>query len=66
MPHSMRMITSSCLVTAWLALISLTVWAWQSAARSPIVPIGMVLGISLEEGTVYYRTVGSRRLTLDV
>ncbi len=65
MPHvSSRVIKSGCKVTAWLALVLLTLWSWQAppiASR----PDWNELGISLEEGKVY-RASGSRRLTLDV
>jgi acetyl esterase/lipase len=48
----------------WLSVIALTVWAWRSP---PIAdgPDWNALGVSFSEGLVY-RTVGSRRSTLDV
>jgi acetyl esterase/lipase len=49
---------------AWLGVIALTVWAWRTPAIADR-PHWDALGISLSEGRVY-RTVGSRRLALDV
>ena len=49
---------------AWLGVISLTAWAW----RTPPIADGPnwdALGVSLSTERVY-RTVGSRRMTLDV
>jgi acetyl esterase/lipase len=49
---------------AWLGVFALTVWAW----RTPSIADGPdwdALGVSLSKGQVY-RTVGSRRLTVDV
>ena len=49
---------------AWLTVTSLTVWSWRTAPL-PRQPDWAGAGISLNEGRVY-RTVGSRRVTLDV
>jgi acetyl esterase/lipase len=51
-------------VIASLGVIALTVWAWRTPAIADRPDWG-ALGISLSEGRVY-RTVGSRRLALDV
>ena len=51
-------------VIAWLGVIAMTVWAWQTP---PIAdgPDWDALGVSFSEGLVY-RAVGSHRVTLDV
>ena len=51
-------------IIAWFAVTSLTVWSWRTAP-TPRQGDGAGSGISLNKGRVY-RTVGSRRATLDV
>jgi acetyl esterase/lipase len=60
----MRTIKYPYRLIAWLALISLTVWAWLTPAIAEL-PDWSGLGVSFT-GARVYRTVGSRVLALDV
>jgi acetyl esterase/lipase len=63
-PVSMRTSLIGLQLIAWLGVIAVSVWAWRTP---PIAdrPDWSTFGISLDEGRVY-RTVGSRRVMLDV
>ena len=60
----MRAIPVSFRVIAWLAMTCLTVWSW-SVAQPVHDSNWSALHVSLEKGQTY-RTVGSRRATLDI
>jgi acetyl esterase/lipase len=61
---SMSVIPGRSNLIAWFAVSSITVWAWRTPAIADR-PDWHGLGVSVIEGRVY-RTIGSRRLTLDV